>query len=112
MKRSDSKGDLYLRVKVDFPEEGWLTSEPDLATLQNLLPPPAPPIEAQEIDEVEYEDDAEIEEVSLRRYSSPFLSDCRADPIPYQMGAQSGDPRANAWEDEEEAGGGAQCAQQ
>jgi DnaJ family protein A protein 2 len=64
-KRGDAKGDLYLIVKVNFPEDGWLAKDGDYDTLQKLLPPPAAPIQADEIDEVHYEGDADIEQVSL-----------------------------------------------
>ncbi|KAJ2903689.1 hypothetical protein MKZ38_009528 [Zalerion maritima] len=88
-KKSDNRGDLYLIVKVEFPEDGWLKDD-QYESLQKLLPPPKPSIDAEEIDEVEYEDDADIE----------------------QMGAHQGDPRyGNEWEDDEDdEEGGPQCA--
>ncbi len=64
MKRGDSKGDLYLIVKVEFPEDGWLKDEASYEALEKLLPPPEPPIAADEVDEVEFETDADIEDVS------------------------------------------------
>ena len=39
--------------------------EKEYETLQKLLPKPEPPITADEVDEVEYDDDADIEEVSI-----------------------------------------------
>ncbi|RDW88530.1 putative chaperone protein dnaJ [Coleophoma cylindrospora] len=91
-KKSDMKGDLYLMVTIEFPEDGWVEDEESYASLQKVLPPPPPAIEAAEIDEVEYTADANIED----------------------FGAGTNDPRGNAgWEDEdEEEAGGAQCAQQ
>jgi DnaJ family protein A protein 2 len=65
MKRGETKGDLYLIVKVEFPEDGWLKSESEYQTLQKMLPPPPANVEAEEVDEVEYEDDADIEKVSI-----------------------------------------------
>jgi DnaJ family protein A protein 2 len=66
LKKSDAKGDLYLVVKVEFPENGW-TSDPEaFASLQKVLPSPAPKIEATEVDEVEYDSDADIEDVSFQ----------------------------------------------
>jgi DnaJ family protein A protein 2 len=65
LKRGDAKGDLYLIVKVDFPEDGWLSNDSDYESLQKLLPPPAPPIEAEETDDVQYEANADIEQVSF-----------------------------------------------
>ena len=66
LKRGENKGDLYLVVKIEFPEAGWLKSDAEYEALQKLLPPPAPPIEVEETDEVEYEADADIEHVSSR----------------------------------------------
>ncbi|KAK3333622.1 hypothetical protein B0T19DRAFT_449037 [Cercophora scortea] len=93
MKRGDMKGDLYLIVKIEFPENGWLMDESQYDTLEKILPPPGPPVECDEVDEVHYEEDADIE----------------------QMGAHQGDPRhgGNEWEDDDDEGeGGAQCATQ
>ncbi|KAK0722542.1 putative DnaJ protein like protein xdj1 [Lasiosphaeria miniovina] len=92
MKRGDTKGDLYLVIKIEFPDNGWLEKDGDYASLQKLLPPPPPPIAAEEVDDVEYEEGADIDE----------------------MGAHQGDPRyGNEWEDdEEEEGEGPQCATQ
>ncbi|TVY43242.1 DnaJ protein-like protein [Lachnellula occidentalis] len=91
LKKSDAKGDLYLVVKVEFPENGWTEDPAAFDNLRNILPKPDDPIEATEIDEVEYDSDADIED----------------------FGANSGDPRAGGgWEDDEEGEGQAQCAQQ
>ncbi|PBP25374.1 DnaJ-domain-containing protein [Diplocarpon rosae] len=91
LKKSDAMGDLYLVVKIDFPEDGWTTDGSVFSELQNILPKPGAPIEAAEVDEVEFDADADIED----------------------FGANSGDPRAGGgWEDEDEGEGQAQCAQQ
>ncbi|KAG6103740.1 hypothetical protein E4U14_006117 [Claviceps sp. LM454 group G7] len=90
MKRGDARGDLYLLVSVKFPEDDWLNEEASYAALQQILPPPPAPIEAEEVDEVDYEDDADIE----------------------KMGENSNDPRSNEWEDEEADDGQAQCQTQ
>lgn len=66
-KRGEDKGDLYLMVKIDFPEDGWLKDDSQYDNLVKLLPGPPPAIAAEEVDEVEYEDDADIEEVSRPR---------------------------------------------
>lgn len=62
-KKSDLKGDLYLIVDVDFPEDGWMEDEASFANLQRLLPKDAPKIEATEIDEVEFIE-GDIDDVS------------------------------------------------
>lgn len=94
MKRSDAKGDLYLAVDIEFPEDGWLKDDAALLKVRDALPAPAKqdgkPDEVEEVEGVEY--DADMEE----------------------FGAGSGDPRAGGaeWEDDEEQEGGPQCATQ
>ncbi|KAI9816851.1 MAG: hypothetical protein M1827_001496 [Pycnora praestabilis] len=86
-KKSDMKGDLYLMVKVKFPEDGWIHDEA-CGKLQELLPKPVAPIAADTVDEVEYDENANLEDI----------------------GASSGGAQ---WEDEdEEEEGQPQCAQQ
>jgi len=63
-KKSDAKGDLYLVVNIEFPENGWMEDEASFASLQKLLPKPAPPIEATEVDDVEFTEESDLEEVS------------------------------------------------
>jgi len=87
LKRSDAKGDLYLVVKVDFPENGWTEDPAAFKTLQKVLPKPEEPIEATEVDEVEYDSDADIEDVSFNSFHlckhSNFSSSV---PIPEILG--------------------------
>ena len=68
VKRGEAKGDLYLVTKIEFPENDWLGQGEDantkLAALAALLPAPQPEIDAEIIDEVEYDDQAHIEDVS------------------------------------------------
>lgn len=64
VKRGEAKGDLYLLVNIDFPADGWLKDDAAYEALQKMLPPPPAPMDADEVDEVEYEDDADIEKVS------------------------------------------------
>lgn len=88
-KRSDQRGDLYLSVKIEFPEDGWLKDEATAKKLQELLPKPEPASSAEEVDEVEFED-GDMED----------------------FGGGSDDPRGGAeWEDED-AEAGPQCATQ
>ncbi|KAF2710037.1 DnaJ-domain-containing protein [Pleomassaria siparia CBS 279.74] len=90
-KKSDAKGDLYLVIDIEFPEDGWIKNDAALKKVKDALPPPATPETLpDEVEEVEFEFDADMEE----------------------FGAGSGDPRAGAeWEDDEEEGG-PQCATQ
>ena len=68
-KKSDSKGDLYLVVTVQFPEDGWVKDDEMSNKLQELLPKPLDPIDAETVDEVEYDQDADLDEVSCSRCS-------------------------------------------
>jgi DnaJ family protein A protein 2 len=85
-KKSDVKGDLYLIVDIEFPEDGFLSDPQAAEQLQKLLPGPAPPIVTDDVDEVPYDDEADIEE--------------------FGHGADGGE-----WVDEDEEGH-AQCATQ
>ena len=86
-KKSEQKGDLYLIVKIKFPDYGWLETEGALDTLKALLPKPDPPIQADIVDDVSYDETANMEDFG---------------------GVEGG----GDWEDEEEEGGQPQCAQQ
>lgn len=61
-KKSDAKGDLYLIVDIEFPEDGFLSDPQAAEQLQKLLPGPLPPIKTEDVDEVQYDDEADIEE--------------------------------------------------
>jgi DnaJ family protein A protein 2 len=89
-KRSDVRGDLYLEVDVTFPDNKWKPSPATLEKLKEILPKPEPRIEAETIDEVTYELDADINNFG------------------------QGDPRGGSgWvDDDEEDGEPAQCATQ
>lgn len=63
-KKSDLKGDLYLVVVIEFPESGWLDDKASYSTLQKLLPKKEVHIDAVEVDEVDYTENADIDDVS------------------------------------------------
>jgi DnaJ homolog subfamily A member 2 len=86
IKRSDARGDLYLIVEVEFPEDGSFTDPSTIETLKKLLPGPAPKIETEIVDAVDYEE-ADIEDIG-------------------------GDEGQGAWEDDDEGAQGAQCQTQ
>lgn len=88
-KKSDAKGDLYLVVKVRFPDYGWLEKNNAIGKLRDLLPQPDKPISADVIDEVTYDEQANIED--------------------FGVGEEGG---GDGWVDEDEEDGQAQCAQQ
>ena len=89
-KKSDTKGDLYLVVKIKFPEHQWLEKHRVIDKLRELLPKPDKPvISADVVDEVEYEENADLEA--------------------FGEGEEGG---GSGWEDDDEASGPQQCAQQ
>ncbi|KAF4633824.1 hypothetical protein G7Y89_g4290 [Cudoniella acicularis] len=62
-KNVDEKGDLYLVVKVEFPDSDWTEDAASFASLKKILPGPEPPIEITgEVDEAEFDSDADIED--------------------------------------------------
>jgi DnaJ homolog subfamily A member 2 len=90
-KRSDTKGDLYLTVDIAFPPDGFLTDPAHLDQLRAILPPPAPRIHADEVDEPDYEPNASMEEFGGRDAAGAWVDE----------------------DDDDEAGGAQpQCAQQ
>ena len=87
-KKSDLKGDLYLEVKVQFPEHAWLQKKQVLAKLKELLPPPGTSIQADVVDDVTYEEAASLDE--------------------FGAGAEGDE----GWVDDDEEDGEHQCSQQ
>ncbi|KAK3940344.1 hypothetical protein QBC46DRAFT_364128 [Diplogelasinospora grovesii] len=71
--KSDTKGDLYLVVKIDFPEDGWLKNDSEYEALQEFLPPPAPPIAADEVDHVHYQKGADLEQMVSAKKHVPIV---------------------------------------
>ncbi len=86
-KKSDQKGDLYLIVKIKFPDYGWLETQGALERLKDLLPKADPPIVADIVDDVSYDETATLDTFG---------------------GAEGG----GEWVDDEEEDGQPQCAQQ
>ena len=61
-KKSDLKGDLFLKVKVKFPERDWLEKHQMIEKLKDLLPNPGHPIPADIVDEVTYDETASLDD--------------------------------------------------
>ncbi|KAF2156708.1 DnaJ-domain-containing protein [Myriangium duriaei CBS 260.36] len=96
VKRSDERGDLYLILKINFPEDGWLKDDAAVQRVQDVLP---------------RETEAEVKADVIDDVSFEILDNMD------NFGAGSGDPRGGAeWEDEDDedmhGGGEPQCAQQ
>ena len=87
-KKSEFKGDLYLVVKVKFPEYEWLENKQVLAKLKELLPTPETHIQADVVDDVNY-----VETASLDQFGASAEGD-------------------EGWVDDDEEEGEPQCAQQ
>lgn len=88
-KRGDTRGDLYLKVDVKFPENAW-AGEDVLAKLKELLPGPGHAIHGEPVDDVEYDPNGSLDE----------------------YGAHDGHG-GSAWEDDDDdEGSGPQCTAQ
>ena len=88
-KKSDSKGDLYLTIKIKFPDSDWLQDNQTIEKLRQLLPKPGKPIPTDLIDEVVYDECGNLED----------------------FGADE-EEGGNGWVDEDEEDGQQQCATQ
>ncbi|KAF9892514.1 hypothetical protein FE257_001623 [Aspergillus nanangensis] len=89
IKRSDARGDLYLNVNIKFPDDKWKPSPAVLEKLKEMLPKPDPLIQADTVDEVDYDPKSNLD----------------------AFGAN--DPAGgSAWEDDDDEGETAQCATQ
>lgn len=67
IKRSDSRGDLYLIVNVQFPENNWKPTPAMLEKLKEILPKPQqPPIAATTVDEVEYDPKGSLDDFGAK----------------------------------------------
>jgi DnaJ-class molecular chaperone len=61
-KKGEGKGDLYLIVEIEFPEDGW---KPDVEAIRAALPASKQePIAGEPVDEHEYIRNASLEDVS------------------------------------------------
>lgn len=93
IKKSERKGDLYLNVKILFPSYQDLQRSPDTTQkLRELLPQPQkvpPSIQAEEVDNVSFEEVSNLDGVGDGEDGSDWVD-----------------------EDDEEAGTQAQCTQQ
>ena len=87
-KKSDLKGNLYLIVDVKFPDYAWLEENQALSKLKEILPKPEEPIEADVVDDVEYDETANLDDF------------------------EGGEGDGEGWEDDDEEGDGPQCQQQ
>ncbi len=74
IKKSDARGDLYLVVNIQFPDEDWAKDHTRLERIQQLLPQGGiEPIAADIVDEVDFQADAELEQVRRRLLLHPPL---------------------------------------
>lgn len=62
-KKSDLRGNLYLIINVDFPDDEWLRQDQRVEKLRELLPKPSTPIQADTVDEVDYEENANLDDL-------------------------------------------------
>lgn len=86
-KKSELRGDLYLIVNIKMPDYGWLEKHGALEKLREILPPPEASIKADVVDDVAYDETADLDDFG-------------------------GGERVEDWVDEDEEEGQPQCAQQ
>ena len=60
-KKSDLRGDVYLRCKSQFQEYETLQRNQAFGKLKELLPGPNKAIEADEVDDVDYDESADLD---------------------------------------------------
>ena len=89
IKKSVDRGDLYLEVDIEFPEDDALQDSDVTSKLRELLPKPEPPIKTETVDGVSLDLEADMQD----------------------FGGTNGG-HDSAWEDEEDQDGAPQCAQQ
>ncbi len=68
LKKSDARGDLYLVVKVNFPDDDWTNDVARMAQLEKLLPPAPENVKAEVVDEVDFEANADLDDVWMDFY--------------------------------------------
>ena len=67
-KKGDHKGDLYLKVEVEFPTEEWLKKPGNLEKLEAALPMEKPAeFKADLVDDVEFDAEASMRTVCICR---------------------------------------------
>lgn len=87
-KKSDVKGDLYLVVNVQFPEDSWAQDKEAVKQLQQLLPIPEKTIPVDVVDEVEYELNADLDDVRFcSRAKLQMLIKYSSEPVREIQGA-------------------------
>ncbi|KAL8739171.1 MAG: hypothetical protein Q9181_000200 [Wetmoreana brouardii] len=90
-KKSELRGDLYLVANIDFPDRQWLMQDERMNKLKDLLPKAEDPIQAETVDEVDYDEHTTLED----------------------FGSGDHDDQGDQWEDEDdEDSAQPQCAQQ
>ncbi|KAF2397635.1 DnaJ-domain-containing protein [Trichodelitschia bisporula] len=91
VKKSDARGDLYLLIKVEFPEDGWVATDELVAGLAKSVPNTTKKLEADDVEEVDFEE-GDLDE--------------------FGEGGGEGGRHAHDSDDEDDDDGVPQCAQQ
>ena len=74
-KKSDMKGDLYLLVKIKFPSHEWLVEHQAIPKLRELLPEPDTVVEAEVIDDVTYDEEANLDDFGAGAEGDNWVDD-------------------------------------
>ena len=65
IKKTGLTGDLYLTVNVEFPDDGWVPEQSIISNFVKAQPPTRKPILADTIDELEYDEKADINQIKV-----------------------------------------------
>ncbi|MCJ1396839.1 hypothetical protein MMC11_000029 [Xylographa trunciseda] len=65
IKRTGLTGDLYLTVNVVFPDDGWSPDQNMITSFVKAQPPSQEPIVADTVEDVEYDDKADIHQIKI-----------------------------------------------
>ena len=87
-KRMDAKGDLFLKVEIDFPRDGWMTDPAKIELLRSLLSEAAEQPETNGVSEIV--DDIKLEKVDADEYEEGWEteSDGESEGAPEQCTTQ------------------------
>ena len=96
IKRTGERGDLYLEAHIKFPDSDSLQDSDATSKLQEILPKPEPPIRADTVDDVTWEENADMDDFGGKRTGQD----------------DSGWEDEDSYEFEGGPGHSAQCAQQ
>ena len=74
-KKTDTRGDLYLRVNVIFPESDWLAVPKNITALKEVLPIAEESLALEQVDERAFEQGVDDDEFGSKSTDPRFRSE-------------------------------------